>query len=1251
VKRKATVRVRFAAICIAVFYSLKRKLRRATRNTALGLVNSLNIKAFYILAITVLTINTLGFSVSGLITSYLESQSLIPHTLADAQPASAPAANNTPLKSDASSIPQTLQTQLASDYQTEQKGNTPDKTHVKVLSSYRTPNDTLYQNADGSQSLVHTLGYSNYKDATGNWQSVDASLFQDTDGLWKTKANNWQAEFGPIESVGIHIIRGSQDYVMKPVGGADVSPVITGTAPNQIVTYKEVWQGIDLQYMVSSNELTETIVVRSRIAQTKYDFTTSGSDLTQDVAHPDTYDLDGQLKGMAIAAPSVGTYDQGVIGGSPLVTQTVSNNQVEINLDPTWLSQQALAAFPVTIDPTYTEYSDPDGNTPDADYINFESTGYICNPGSGCGNSVGVTTGGNGWKFSYHVSYSPSTVDSAHPTAYLVRAEQFLEMPTPDGVHYYGTSASETMNEEHASCENSFTSCQDPGYGTASGSIGTSGNFDVTNLYQNALAAGDSGAWMMVADPSTANGDYKLFSVNETSITLDYDVLPAQSTGSLSPSPANGGVSVTTQPSLATNTVALDADGPGVNNGAGAANEYGYIVGTTNSSPPTNPLGIIPSVGGVVASSGISPYPKWTVPDNVLQNGQTYYWQSVVWDGFWSTSYGGSVTQSPYVYGPVNSFKVDTRTGQDPTQAYDTMGPFNVDMATGNLSTSNATQSISALGGNIGLGLNYNSPEQSEPGLVGQYWNDTAHNYTIPATTPAVTKVDPNVDFNWNGQTPYAGTVGAGGTWWDALWTGYFTPTVTGSYTFGGNNNVGMSVLVGGIAPTSGYVDTGGTQVYSSTASCGSYGSSSPCYGSTSVNLTAGQPVPIQIQYHQGTASNSFEQLWVSGAVPAQVVPNTWLQTGAEPVATTHGLLGHYYIDDGTHTFDSATLASGFLTRTDPSMNMNWGSVGPVPGGPQHNFITQWTGTFTVPTNSSAPASDTYYFGAMAGDGVMVKVNGVTVVNSWQDGQMTSPVFDPNGTQLNQGQSAQIEVDYYNHTANPQIGLYMEQLSLGHSSEPNTIVDSSWLTPQPQILPSGWSVANGSGANLSYNYAVIGQNDVVLYDSSGLTHEYTWTGSGYQPPAGEAGHMVRNGDGTITLQDSDGTTYVFNTDGTIKSASTAEDDTNPAALQYTYGSFNSSPVHLKQIIDGVDPSRNADVYISGDTVNWQTGGASACPAPPSGYGFASTAPAGMICAVTTTDGNTTTFAYNSSGQLAGLIKPGGETYLYNYDTL
>jgi len=1176
--------------------------------------------------------------------AFNNSQAHIPRPQTDASPSSAPAADTIPSHGQTTKVTQAQADKLSSQLKAQQAGHPANKTRVKVLDENRSPNDTLYLNSDGTKSLVHTVGISNFKDGQGNWQSVDMTLVQDkADGLWKSKANDWQAQFGKIASGGVHVVRGAQNFSFKAIGANDVAPIVSGTGTNQTVMYKSVWRGIDLQYVLTGDALTETIVIRSKVAQSSYSFDFQGANLKPHDSLPGAFDLDGQLSGFGIGAPSIATFDNGPIVSKSLVSQVLAGHQLQIKLDSAWLAKQAVSAFPVTIDPTVQQYSDAGATQANANYLNFDNGGMCptgCGWGTGYGNSTGVQDSNDTWRFAYHVSYTGSGI----PPGYFVHAEQYLEMPDPDGIHNWGTTSSQSITAMHASCLNSIN-CIDGGYGSGSGSIGSSGYFDVTSLYRAALNGGDNGMWVMVGNTNNSAGSYKLFSVDRTSVVLDFDQLPGRSAPA---SPANNGVSVSTQPSLSSSSVALDADGPGTLAPNGQyLNQYRYVIGTGTSSPTNNQNYTVQSVTGVVADSGLSFYPKWTVPDGVLQDGTTYYWQVTTWDGYNGSTFADTpVNKSPEVFSDVYSFKVDLRNGKQNTQAYDTAGPASVDLATGNLTTSNSTHSITALGGSLGVGLGYNSPQRSEAGLVGQYWPDSSQNMTIPTTVPTITKTDPNVDFNWNGNSPFTGVIS--NTWWQSVWTGYYVPTTTGTYNFGGNNDDKMIITVGGTVPSDSYVMTGGTQAYNNTG-CSTYAGTTPCFGTNTVYLTAGQPVSIQVEYHQATGG-SFAQLFSKLGTTSQLVSNSSLQTGARPIAVQHGLVGQYYTDDGTHTFNTTNLANNFLTRTDPSMSMNWGTQGPTPGSPTQNFIVRWKGYFT------APVTDTYTFGTLSDDGARVYIDGSTTpaVDAWYDQGGTTVNYASSGIAMQQNQTYPIEVDYYQHAGGAQFGLYLKQASI--SGAPDTVVNSSWLwpnatlvgstwTPQATVLPAGWTLSNGSGAGLSYDYATFGLNNVVLHDSAGQTHQYSWTGTGYTPPAGEAGNMVRNGDATVTLQDSDGHTYVFNTDGSIASASMPVDDRNPGALKYVYG---GSPVHLRQIVDGIDSSRYANIYVAGDTTGWVSGNPSACPTVPTGY---SAVPAGMVCALTTSDGNTTQFAYNASGQLAGLLKPGSETYIYNYDTL
>jgi hypothetical protein len=210
--------------------------------------------------------------------------------------------------------------------------------------------------------------------------------------------------------------------------------------------------------------------------------------------------------------------------------------------------------------------------------------------------------------------------------------------------------------------------------------------------------------WLMVTGDEATVGAYKLFDATKTAVTLTFDTLPSAFTTDTN-SPADGGVSVTTQPTLFTKTSSIaDSDGPG-------PYQYRFIVGTGKSAPPSNPNNLLPSVTGIVADSQRQLTNQWTVPDSVLQDGQTYFWQPLVWD---------FATGVPDAYGPVYSFRVDMRNGKDATQAFDAVGPVSTDLATGNLTANAKSHSITALGGSMGINLDYNSPQRSRQGLVGQ---------------------------------------------------------------------------------------------------------------------------------------------------------------------------------------------------------------------------------------------------------------------------------------------------------------------------------------------------------------------------------------------------------------------------------------------------------------------------------------------------------------------------------------------------
>lgn len=95
------------------------------------------------------------------------------------------------------------------------------------------------------------------------------------------------------------------------------------------------------------------------------------------------------------------------------------------------------------------------------------------------------------------------------------------------------------------------------------------------------------------------------------------------------------------------------------------------------------------------------------------------------------------------------------------------------------------------------------------------------------------------------------------------------------------------------------------------------------------------------------------------------------------PAPTTGtGLTGRYYNDAGNGT-KFTTLVR---TRTDATVNFDWGSGSPVPGVVQaNNFSVRWTGQL------EAPVSGNYTFSTVSDDGVRLWVDGVLRINAWTD--------------------------------------------------------------------------------------------------------------------------------------------------------------------------------------------------------------------------------------------------------------------------
>ena len=143
------------------------------------------------------------------------------------------------------------------------------------------------------------------------------------------------------------------------------------------------------------------------------------------------------------------------------------------------------------------------------------------------------------------------------------------------------------------------------------------------------------------------------------------------------------------------------------------------------------------------------------------------------------------------------------------------------------------------------------------------------------------------------------------------------------------------------------------------------------------------------------------------------------------------GLLGEY--------FDNKDLTLLLFTRTDATINFNWGTGAPRAGMGTETFSERWTGQ-VVPLYS-----ETYTFYTLSDDGVRLWVNGQQLVNNWT---LHAPVENSGAISLVAGQAYDIRLEHYEDGGGAQI-----QLQWSSASQPKQVI------PQSQLVPASAQMA------------------------------------------------------------------------------------------------------------------------------------------------------------------------------------------------
>ncbi|MEZ0542966.1 PA14 domain-containing protein [Fibrella arboris] len=258
--------------------------------------------------------------------------------------------------------------------------------------------------------------------------------------------------------------------------------------------------------------------------------------------------------------------------------------------------------------------------------------------------------------------------------------------------------------------------------------------------------------------------------------------------------------------------------------------------------------------------------------------------------------------------------------------------------------------------------------------------------------------------------------------------TGYISVPTDGVYTFYTNSDDGSKLLIG----TTEVVNNDGGHAEQER--------------SGTIGLKAGVHA-ISIPYFQGGGGQTLTVSYSGPGIGKQTIPaSAYRRVNVVVVGDGTGLKGDY--------FNNANLAAPVvLTRTDATVNFDWGNGSPASTINTDYFSVRWTGQV------KAPVTGNYTFSTTTDDGVRLWVNGKLVVDDW-NGHATTTNNGPS-IALVAGQRYDIRMEYFDNI----IGA-VARLQWAYPGQGQQII------PQPFLYP-----ASGSARTAVYTDNALAASD------------------------------------------------------------------------------------------------------------------------------------------------------------------------------
>jgi large repetitive protein len=452
----------------------------------------------------------------------------------------------------------------------------------------------------------------NVQNEEGWWEPIETGVYRNADDEWGAEQHPLAPEFGDEADDEGAFSFGDDDYrVAFTLIDAGPSALTRTIVPKSSdgrneVEYPEVFDGVDLTYVVTRSSVKETLVLDSPPAAGEAQWTWSidadGLDLIQnELGDISLVDPDGDVR-FSIPKPIMwdSSGEEGVTAAAESEVGFSFSEQADgtwefiLTADESWLAAPERE-YPVFVDPT-TQYGDGNVTAYKTDGSTRTDAVHIGNTRTGGANTY--------WRSQVRYGYS------------AIFGKQVLAAAIAPSAQLGGTSDSTSGSVSTASCSGYSCTGTHLSSWALTSSGGAADDRDLSDRISDWVNAEESKS-LFLKGQETGSYTYKML---DTDLYVTYKSFPKVE--SVVPDNPSGEVSEEA-------VLSVNASDPGQ-----AGLSYRYTIGTTNSFEPAT-----------AAEKGYTPFTNqawdsgWVgdsevhVPSGILTAGQTYYRKFYVRDG------------------------------------------------------------------------------------------------------------------------------------------------------------------------------------------------------------------------------------------------------------------------------------------------------------------------------------------------------------------------------------------------------------------------------------------------------------------------------------------------------------------------------------------------------------------------------------------------------------------------------------------